>query len=88
MYVFGVPLYFYENGFFHALPMEEIRKQISSEEILHDDLLEDDIGKDHPQSSTSKNPFRLGFFSGNFTRNEVQLSRAVMSLWANFIRTG
>lgn len=30
----------------------------------------------------------LGFFAGNFTWYEVQLSATVMQLWANFIRTG
>ncbi len=31
---------------------------------------------------------RLGFFTGNFTRNEVQLAQNVMQYWANFIKTG
>lgn len=31
---------------------------------------------------------KLGFFTGNYTRNEVQLSQIVMGYWANFIMTG
>ncbi|OXA46193.1 Neuroligin-4, X-linked [Folsomia candida] len=31
---------------------------------------------------------KLGVFSGNFTRNEVQLSHTVLHYWVNFIKTG
>jgi len=31
---------------------------------------------------------KLGFFVGNFTRNEVQLAQTVMQSWTNFIKTG
>ncbi|OXA46197.1 Neuroligin-4, Y-linked [Folsomia candida] len=31
---------------------------------------------------------KLGFFTGNYSRNEVQLSQTVIGYWANFIRSG
>jgi hypothetical protein len=30
----------------------------------------------------------IGVFTGNFTRNEVQLSTLLLGYWANFIKTG
>ena len=38
------------------------------------------------QDETTSN--KLGFFNGNFTRNEVQLSQMVIHFWTNFIRGG
>jgi neuroligin len=38
--------------------------------------------------SEEKEIAKLGYFFGNFSRNEVQLSQMVMGYWANFVRTG
>ncbi|CAG7819252.1 unnamed protein product, partial [Allacma fusca] len=73
IYVFGVPL------FFHSTPSTSGSGGSS-------------LGGDHTdlglRSGEDDGTPKLGFFSGNFTRNEVQLSQTVMLLWANFIRTG
>ena len=81
MYVFGVPLYF------HVVPspggggagnnnMGLSGGSSSGSGDQHGDIGEDSVFP------------KLGFFNGNFTRNEVQLSHTVMLLWSNFIRTG
>ena len=76
MYVLGVPLYF------HAVPSpgsglssSSMSSNIGDHSGLHGG--QEDVGLT-----------KLGFFTGNFTRNEVQLSQTVILLWSNFIRTG
>lgn len=81
-----MPLYFYGSGIDTS-----IKPYMSSS---------DDVGGSSSSNSNSNsggmdssesphgNILRLGFYSGNFTRNEVQLSQTVIHYWANFIRTG
>jgi hypothetical protein len=77
MYVFGVPLYLASVG-----------------ESEWDHLAEGAVANrpsgSGPNFNTegSSSSLHLGFFTGNFTKNEVQLSQTLVHLWANFVKTG
>lgn len=99
LYIFGVPLYFYESEFGGTAATNHVDDdqqnalytkpgdtgmtgKIASEQQQQLLLRKEKLRKRNEKSGG------LGFFAGNFTWYEVQLSATVMQLWANFIRTG
>jgi len=87
LYVFGAPLYFYEN---ESVGTEMMRSDISATTITRtDDSYNAFKNLPHRKDKARQGKkSSLGVFTGNFTWYEVQLSFTIMRLWANFVRVG
>jgi len=89
--VFGVPLYLANGGGESDLDhLEGVRQSGVGSSSSSSVSGSNNNGLGETSSSSSSFSFigQLGFFTGNFTRNEVQLSQTLVHLWANFVKTG
>ncbi len=93
-YVFGVPLFYYDYD------SADSESAPAAPEMMRTDI--SDGGGDYVSVPIASSPpssqvkvkdekmkrEELGFFTGNYTWDEVQLSLTIMRLWANFVRVG
>ncbi|CAL8107071.1 unnamed protein product [Orchesella dallaii] len=92
LYVFGVPLYFYENEFTSTAASHVDDDQQNGltkpGDIIMAGKTAGEFARKEKWRKRNERSGGLGFFGGNYTWYEVQLSATVIQLWANFIRTG
>lgn len=92
MYVFGVPLYISWNDF--VLQMQQQSSSSNGgnigEQNWNNKMSPSGAGGSAGSSTATSDleHMKLGLYTGNFTRNEVQLSLTLVHYWANFIKTG
>lgn len=90
MYVFGVPLYISGTDLVIQQQQPSTSMGSASEQNWNNKQNSGTAGGNIGNSVGASEPeqIKLGLYTGNFTRNEVQLSLTLVHYWANFVRTG